>query len=249
MTNSTPEIRDAEFLFVIGSNTSEAHPIIAMEMKRAVARGAKLVVADPRSIWMTQIAEKHLQLQPGTDVWLLNAIAHVIVEEGLTDEAFVEMHTEGFEEVRRTVAAYTPEEAEKVTGVPAEDIRWTARLYAKTERAGIYYTLGITEHSHGTDNVYALANLVLMTGHLGKRSAGMNPLRGQNNVQGANDAGATPIFYPGYQRVDDPEVQAKYEEDWGVKLPSEPGLNLDLFEIRRPVRKPGSRRLDLRTLE
>ncbi len=227
MTNSIGEIRDADFLFVIGSNTSEAHPIIAMEMKQAVRRGATLVVADPRAIWMTTLAEKHLQMVPGTDVWLLNAMANVIVTENLVDRAFIEEHTESFESVRDTVLRYTPEEAERVTGVPAEDIRWTARRYAGTEKAGIYYTLGITEHSHGTDNVYALANLVLMTGHLGKPSAGMNPLRGQNNVQGANDAGATPVFLPGYQRVDDSEVHAKYEAAWGCSFPSEVGLNLN----------------------
>ena len=227
MTNAIGEIREADFLLVIGSNTSEAHPIIAMEMKRAVHRGATLVVADPRAIWMTTIAERHLRLAPGTDVWLLNAIAHVIISEGLADEAFIADNTEGFERVRSTVATYTPEEAEKITGVAADDIRWVARRYATTKKAGIYYTLGITEHSHGTDNVYALSNLVLMTGHLGQRSAGMNPLRGQNNVQGANDSGATPVFYPGYQRVDDPEVQRKYESSWGVPLSPNPGLNLN----------------------
>ena len=227
MTNAIGEIRDADFLFVIGSNTSEAHPIIAMEMKRAVHKGATLVVADPRSIWMTSIAKKHLQLTPGSDVWLLNAMAQVIIAEDLVDQRFIDTQTENFEAVRDAVATYTPEEAEKVTGIAAEDIRWTARAYATTEKAGIYYTLGITEHSHGTDNVYALANLVLMTGHLGKPATGMNPLRGQNNVQGANDAGATPIFLPGYQRVDDPQVLAKYETSWGVPLSPVPGLNLN----------------------
>ncbi|MCA9521119.1 MAG: molybdopterin-dependent oxidoreductase, partial [Myxococcales bacterium] len=235
MTNSIGEIRDADFLFVIGSNTSEAHPIIAMEMKRAVRRGATLVVADPRSIWMATIAERHLQLRPGTDIWLLNAMAHVIVAEGLVDEAFIAANTEGFETVRETVARYTPEEAERVTGVPAEAIRWTARRYATTRRAGIYYTLGITEHSHGTDNVYALSNLVLMTGHLGVASSGMNPLRGQNNVQGANDAGASPIFLPGYQRVSDADVREKYRRSWGVEIPSRPGLNLN--EMMKAVGK------------
>ena len=178
---------------------------------------------------MTSIAEKHLQIAPGSDVWLLNAMAHVIVTEGLTDPAFIAEHTENWDAVREAVLRYTPEEAERMTGVPAEDIRWTARRYATTEKAGIYYTLGITEHTHGTDNVYALANLVLMTGHLGKPSAGMNPLRGQNNVQGANDAGATPIYLPGYQRVDDPAVRAKYEAAWGVELPPEPGMNLNVM--------------------
>ncbi len=227
MTNSIPEIRDADFLFVTGSNTTEAHPIIAMEMKRAVRRGARLAVADPRAIWLTEIADWHLQIQPGTDVWLLNAMAHVIVTEGLVNRAYIETNTENFEAVRETVLRYPPEEAEKVTGVPAETIREVARAYATTEKAGIYYTLGITEHTTGTDNVYALSNLVLMTGHLGLRSAGMNPLRGQNNVQGANDAGATPVFYPGYQRWDDPAVREKYAAAWGVPQSERKGLNLN----------------------
>jgi formate dehydrogenase alpha subunit len=227
MTNSIPEIRETDLMFVIGSNTTEAHPVIAMEMKRARRRGAKLVVADPRRIWLAEAADLHLQLKPGTDVWLLNALAHVIIEEGLVDEAFVSTHTEGFEAVREAVRSYTPEEAEQVTFVPAEHIRQAARWYASTEKAGVYYTLGITEHSHGTDNVYALANLVLMTGHLGKPSSGLNPLRGQNNVQGANDAGASPVFYPGYQRVDDEDARRKFEAAWGVALPLEPGLNLN----------------------
>ena len=183
MTNSIPEIRDTDLMFIIGSNTSEAHPIIAMEMKRARKRGAKMIVADPREIFMAEHADIHLQLKPGTDVWLLQAMAHVIVTEDLIDKRFIEKHTENFDAVRQSVLDYTPEEAEKFTGVPAEDIRTAARMYATTRKAGIYYTLGITEHTHGTDNVYCLANLVLMTGHLGVRSAGMNPLRGQNNVK------------------------------------------------------------------
>ena len=188
MTNSIPEIREADFLFVTGSNTTEAHPLIAMEMKRAVQRGAQLAVADPRAIWLTEIADWHMQLEPGSDVWLLNAMAHVIVTEGLENREWLEANTENFEAVRETVLRYPPEQAEAITGVPAEIIREVARAYACTEKAGIYYTLGITEHTCGTDNVYALSNLVLMTGHLGRRSSGLNPLRGQNNVQGANDA-------------------------------------------------------------
>ncbi len=227
MTNSIPEIRDADFLFVIGSNTTEAHPVIAMEMKRAVRRGARLAVADPRRIWLADIADWHLQLAPGSDVWLLNAMAHVIVSEDLVDHDYVAANTEGFEAVRDTVLRYPPEEAEAVTGVPAEVIRQVARAYATTAKAGIYYTLGITEHTTGTDNVYALSNLVLMTGHLGKRSAGLNPLRGQNNVQGANDAGATPVFYPGYQSATDPAVREKFARAWGVPQSDRPGLNLN----------------------
>ena len=229
MTNSISEIRDTDMLFVIGSNTTEAHPIIAMEMKRAVRRGAKLVVADPRKIWLSTIADVHLQLNPGTDVWLLNAMAHVIIRDGLADQNFIKMHTEGFEEMKKTVAKYTPVEAERMTGIPAEKIEQVAQWYATTRKAGVYYTLGITEHTHGTDNVYCLANLVLMTGHLGVRSAGMNPLRGQNNVQGANDAGATPIFYPGYQPVTDPSVQAKFEKAWNTELSPDDGMNLNVM--------------------
>jgi predicted molibdopterin-dependent oxidoreductase YjgC len=229
MTNSIPEIRDADLLFVIGSNTTEAHPIIAMEMKRAVRRGAKLIVADPRAIWLSEIADVHMQLRPGTDVWLLNAMAHVIIAEGLVDQDFIDTHTEDFESVVAAVAEYTPEGAEAITGVPAEDIREAAIAYATTKHAGIYYTLGITEHTHGTDNVYALANLVLMTGHLGRVSSGMNPLRGQNNVQGANDAGVSPIFYPSYQRVDDPESQKKFEDAWGAPLSPNEGMNLNVM--------------------
>jgi len=229
MTNSIPEIRETDMMFVIGSNTTEAHPIIAMEMKRAKKNGAKLVVADPRKIWLSEIADIHLQLKPGTDVALLNGMAHVIIKEGLVDQDFIDKHTEGFEAIRRSVRTCTPEWAEAITLVPADDIRTAARWYATTKKAGIYYTLGITEHTHGTDNVYGLANLVAMTGHLGVRAAGMNPLRGQNNVQGANDAGASPVFYPGYMRVRDPEARKHFEKGWGVPLSPDEGLNLNVM--------------------
>lgn len=229
MTNSIPEIRDTDLMFVIGSNTSEAHPIIAMEMKRARYRGAKLIVADPRKIWMAEQADLHLQLKPGTDVFLLNAMARVIVEEGLVDQDFIDKHTHGYAALKENLAHFPLHEAAQVTGVPAADIRQAAIWYASTRKAGIYYTLGITEHSHGTDNVYSLANLVLMTGHLGVRSAGLNPLRGQNNVQGANDAGASPIFLPGYQRVDDVAAIAKFEQAWQTTLSREEGMNLNVM--------------------
>ena len=227
MTNSIDEIRDTELLFVIGSNTTEAHPIIAMEMKRAVGRGAKLIVADPRQIWLARHADIHMQLRGGTDVALLNAMAHVIINEGLHDKEFISNHTSNFEDIKQNLRDWTPERASEITGVPAGMIREAAIAYATTEKAGIYYTLGITEHTHGTDNVYALANLVLMTGHLGKESAGLNPLRGQNNVQGANDAGASPIYYPGYQRVDDPSAKEKFQRAWGTDLSPNNGLNLN----------------------
>jgi formate dehydrogenase major subunit/formate dehydrogenase alpha subunit len=195
-------------------------------MKRAVRNGATLVVADPRRIWLTKIARRHLQLRPGTDVWLLNAMMHVILAEGLQDEAYIREHTEGFEAVAEVVARYTPEEAEKVTGVPAEAIRTTAREYASERHAAIFYTLGITEHSTAIDNIWSLANLVLMTGHLGYESTGLNALRGQNNVQGLNDAGANPVYFPGYQAIG-PETTQKFSEAWGTELPETPGYRLD----------------------
>ena len=212
---------------MIGSNTTEAHPIVALKLKKAVRDGATLVVADPRRIWLTKIAKRHLQLRPGTDVWLLNAMLHVILEEGLEDLEYVEAHTEGLEAVREVVAHYTPEEAARVTGVPADAIRATAREYAAERHATIFYTLGITEHVTAVDNVWALANLVLATGHLGYESTGLMALRGQNNVQGGVDAGANPAYFPGYQAADDPETWRKFSAAWGVDVPETPGLRLD----------------------
>jgi predicted molibdopterin-dependent oxidoreductase YjgC len=226
-TNSIPEIDDDRFLLVIGSNTTEAHPVLALRMKKAVRNGATLVVADPRKIWLTKIAKRHLQLRPGSDVWLLNAIMNVILEEGLQDDDYIREHTVDFESVREVVARYTPEEAEKVTGVPAEDIVATAREYAAEKHAAIFYTLGITEHACAVDNIWSLSNLVLMTGHLGYESTGLNALRGQNNVQGLNDAGANPSYFPGYQSLTDPEIRRKFTAAWGVEVPETPGYRLD----------------------
>ena len=201
--------------------------MLALRIKKAVRNGATLVVADPRAIWLTKLAKRHLQLRPGSDVWLLNAIMHVILEEGLQDDAYIAAHCEDFESVREVVARYTPEEAERVTGVPADAIRATAREYASERHAAIFYTLGITEHACGVDNIWSLANLVLMTGHLGYESTGLNALRGQNNVQGLNDSGANPHYFPGYQPWDDPEVRAKFADAWGVDLPERAGFRLD----------------------
>jgi formate dehydrogenase major subunit/formate dehydrogenase alpha subunit len=226
-TNSIPEIENARVIFVIGSNTTEAHPVLALRMKKAVRNGATLIVADPRKIWLTKLAARHLQLRPGSDVWLLNAIMHTILEEGLADEDYIREHTEDFDSVREIVARYTPEEAEQVTGVAAEDIRWAARTYAAERHAAIFYTLGITEHACGVDNIWSLSNLVLMTGHLGYESTGLNALRGQNNVQGLNDAGANPMYLPGYQPLIDPALRAKFSEAWGVEVPERTGYRLD----------------------
>ncbi len=226
-TNSIPEIENARFLFVIGSNTTEAHPVLALRMKKAVRNGATLVVADPRKIWLTKLARRHLQLRPGSDVWLLNAMMHTILAEGLQDEAYVRDCTEDFEALREVVMRYTPEEAEQFTGVPAEAIRATAREYASERHAAIFYTLGITEHACGVDNIWSLSNLVLLTGHLGYESTGLNALRGQNNVQGLNDSGANPMYLPGYQAVEDPEIRRKFSEAWGAEVPETPGYRLD----------------------
>lgn len=226
-TNSIPEIENARFLLVIGSNTTEAHPVLALRIKKAVRNGATLVVADPRAIWLTKIAKRHLQLRPGSDVWLLNAMMNVILEEGLQDDDFIRAHTEDFDAVREVVSRYTPEDAEAMTGVPAEAIRQTAREYATERHAAIFYTLGITEHACGVNNIWSLSNLVLMTGHLGYESTGLNALRGQNNVQGLNDSGANPTYLPGYQSVDDPEIRARFSEAWGVEVPETPGYRLD----------------------
>ena len=226
-TNSIPEIENARFLFVIGSNTTEAHPVLALRIKKAVRNGATLVVADPRKIWLTKLAKRHLQLRPGTDVWLLNAMMHTILSEGLQNEDYIREFTEDFDAVREIVMRYSPEDAEKVSGVAAEDIRASAREYASERHAAIFYTLGITEHACGVDNIWSLSNLVLMTGHLGYESTGLNALRGQNNVQGLNDSGANPSYLPGYQPVDDPEVRQKFFERWGVEVPEATGYRLD----------------------
>jgi predicted molibdopterin-dependent oxidoreductase YjgC len=212
---------------VIGSNTTEAHPVLALRIKKAVRKGATLVVCDPRRIWLTKIATRHLQLRPGTDVWLLNAMMHAILEEGLEDETYIRDHTEDLDALREVVSRYTPEDAEQVTGVTADDIRATAREYATERHAAVFYTLGITEHACGVDNIWSLSNLVLMTGHLGYESTGLNALRGQNNVQGLNDSGANPAYLPGYQPVDDPEVRRKFSAAWGAEVPETPGYRLD----------------------
>jgi formate dehydrogenase alpha subunit len=224
MTNSVAEIADNQALLVIGSNTTENHPIIALRMKEAVAKGAKLIVADPRRIPLTRFAALWLRQRPGTDSVLLNAIMRVIVDEGLADKEFIAARTEGFESFVASLADCTPEYAEDITGVPAADIRKAAHIYGSAENAGIYYAMGITQHVMGTYNVHAVGNLALLTGNVGKRAAGVNPLRGQNNVQGACDMGGLPNVYPGYQRVDDEAARAKFAQAWGRPLSPTVGL-------------------------
>ncbi len=227
MTNSIEELRRAPLIFVIGSNTTECHPVIGILIRQAVASGAtKLIVADPRRISLAGIAHLHLQHRPGTDVALVNGMMAAILEEGLADLDFVRERTEDFERFREAMGGFSPETAAGITGVSAEDIRAAARLYAGSPSAAIVYSMGITQHTTGTDNVLVLANLALLTGNLGKECSGVNPLRGQNNVQGACDMGALPNVYSGYQRVDDPAARRKFEEAWGVALPDKPGLTV-----------------------
>jgi anaerobic selenocysteine-containing dehydrogenase len=200
MTNSLAEIENNDVMFVIGSNTKENHPVIALRMIKAKRKGGQLIIADPRRVPLVRFADLWLQHRPGTDVALLNGMMHVIVEEDLVDRGFIEERTEGFdEEFLKNLKEYTPAAAEKICGVPRDKIVKAARVYAMGRRAGIYYTMGITQHAHGTDNVYSVANLALMTGNLGKESAGVNPLRGQNNVQGSSDIRRLPFrrFGPG----------------------------------------------------
>ncbi len=227
MTNSIAEIRNADCIFVIGSNTTENHPVIALEVKAAVRqKKAKLIVADPRRIELVDFAALWLQQKPGTDVALINGMLNAIVSQGWLNKAFIEERTEGFEAFAESIKDYTPEAVEKITGVPARDIVEAARLYAQSPNSSILYAMGITQHATGTNNVLALANLAMATGQIGKPSSGVNPLRGQNNVQGSCDMGGLPNFYTGYQRVDDEAVRQKFEKAWGVALSPRPGITL-----------------------
>ncbi len=224
MTNSVEEILENDAMLVIGSNTTENHPIIALRMKEAVANGAQLIVADPRKIPLVKFATLWLRQRPGTDSVLLNSIMKVILDEGLEDKEFIDNRAEGYDEFVNSLQTFTTEYGEKMTGVPAEDIIKAARIFGSAKNAGIYYAMGITQHVMGTNNVSAIGNLAMVTGNLGKRGCGVNPLRGQNNVQGACDMGGLPNVYPGYQKVDVPAVQEKFEKAWGKKLSGNIGL-------------------------
>ena len=227
MTNSIDEIKNSSCIFVIGSNTTEAHPVIGLSIKEAVMKnGAELVVADPRKIDLVRFARLHIAQKPGTDVALINAMMNVIIDEDLHDKDFISERTEDFEKLKSVLKDITAEKAEGITTIPAEKIRTAARIYAKAETASIIYSMGITQHTTGTDNVLSLANLAMLTGNVGKASTGVNPLRGQNNVQGACDLGALPNVYPGYQSVEDSQLQAKFESAWGQKLSGQKGLTV-----------------------
>jgi len=225
MTNSISCMEEADCILVTGSNTTEQHPLIGSRIIKAVGKGAKLIVADNRKIRLARMADLHIRWRNGTDVALLNGMMNVIIAEGLEDSRFIAERTENYEELETVVADYPPEKAAEICGITPEEIVRAARMFAAAERAMIVYSMGITQHTHGVDNVKSCANLAMLTGNVGRPGTGVNPLRGQNNVQGACDMGALPNVYSGYQKVTDAEVRRKFQEAWGVEdLPAEVGL-------------------------
>jgi len=231
MTNSIREIKDAKCIFAIGSNTSVNHPVIALEVKKALNKGGKLIVANPCEIELCKYADVWLMHKPGTDVVLLGGMMKVIIDEDLLDKECVIGRCENYEEFEKSLAAFDLDNVVAITGVSADNIVEAARIYAGNSPASILYAMGITQHTHGTDNVTAVADLAMLTGNVGKPSSGVNPLRGQNNVQGACDVAALPNVYPGYQAVTNPELKLKFEKAWGAKLDDKAGLTLtEMFE-------------------
>jgi len=228
MTNSQPEFdRDTNCFLIIGSNTSEGHPLIASRIMDAMEkRGAKLVVIDPRETQMARMADLYLCFRPGTDVAVLNGLMNVIIGAGLADEEYIAARTEGYEEMKALVEEYTPERVEQISGIPADGLREAARIYATNRPSAIIYAMGITQHTTGTDNVKSCANLAMLCGNVGVAGGGVNPLRGQNNVQGACDLGALANVYPGYQAVVSPEVQEKFRKAWGSTSDLNVGLTV-----------------------
>ena len=247
MSNTAAEVIHSDVFLVTGSNTAETHPIIALQMKAAVEKhGAKLIVVDPRRVEMVNWSTLWLPEKPGTDVPVFSAMSHVILKERLYNQDFIDRRTEGFDEFAKSMEKFTPEYAEAISGVDRNLIVQAARMYATAKNAAIYWALGIPEHSHGTDNAMSLIHLALLTGHIGRKGTGLNPLRGQNNVQGASDSGAMPWHYPGYQRVDDETSARKFEQAWNI----EPGglnrrLGLTTTEIMSEVRPGGVRSLHI----
>jgi len=227
MTNSVPDIEEADCIFIIGSNTSNQHPLIATRIWAAKEKGAKIIVADPRKIQLCEIADIYLPMKSGADVALLNGMMKVIIDQGLEDKEFIKERTEGFDELLKILEQVSLAEVAEITQVPAEDIEKAARIYAQAERASLIYSMGITQHTTGTDNVMSTANLAMLTGNIGKPGTGVNPLRGQNNVQGACDMGSLPSVFSGYQAVTNDELRAKMAKAWGVaELPAKVGLTV-----------------------
>lgn len=225
-TNSLNDIEQAKVLFLIGANPTEGHPVTGARIKRAVRRGLKLIVADPRRIELCRYAEVHLQLRPGTNVALLNGLAHIIVREGWHNREFIQSRTENFEPWWEVVQQYTPERVEAITGVPADRLRRAAELYATSGASMSAHGLGMTEHKYGSHGVMALCNLALLTGNVGRPGTGVNPLRGQNNVQGSCDVGSMPIYFTAYQKLTDPAVRQKFFAVTGCPMPERPGWKI-----------------------
>ena len=227
MTNSIPEFEtDTNCFLIIGSNTSEGHPLISTRVLKAQQRGAKIIVLDPRKNQVGHWADIFYEFQPGSDVAIFNALMNVIIEEGLQDEEYIKERTENFEELKKLVAEYPPEKVASICGIPADGLREVARTYAKNKPAAIIYAMGITQHTTGVDNVKSTANLAMLCGNVGIPGGGVNPLRGQNNVQGACDMGGLPNVYPGYQVVTSPDVQKKFQDAWGGAAPLSVGLTV-----------------------
>jgi formate dehydrogenase (NAD+, ferredoxin) subunit len=226
MTNSIGDFEKADVIFITGTNTTENHPVIGAKIRKARKNGTKLIVADPREIPLSKEAEVYLQIKPGTSIALHNAMINVILSEGLQDEEYIKTNTENFDEFKAVMDKYTPEMAADICGVSADDIRAAARLYGAAEKGSIAYCMGITQHHNGTETVMSLSNLALVTGNLGKEGTGVNPLRGQNNVQGACDMGALPNVLTGYQQVANEAARQKFEAAWGVTLSDKPGLTI-----------------------
>ena len=245
MSNTASEVIYNDVFIVTGANVTENHPIISLQMKEAVQKhGAKLIVVDPRRIEMVNYASLWLPEKPGTDVAVFSAMAHVILEEKLYNQEFIDSRTENFVEFAASMNKFTPEYAEEISGVDRNLIIQAARLYASAKNAAIYWALGIPEHSHGTQNALSLINLALLTGQIGRLGTGLNPLRGQNNVQGASDFGAMPWHFPGYQRVDNEEAALLFEKLWNIEpggLNRKPGLTTT--EILSAVHSGGIRSL------
>ncbi|MGC8663395.1 MAG: formate dehydrogenase subunit alpha [Thermoplasmata archaeon] len=230
MTTSINDIENADLYFVIGSNTTEQHPIIGARIINNVRSGKKLIIADPRKIQLTNLADIHLRHLPGTDLALLNSMAYVILDKGLYDKKFIEERTEGFEKYREVMEFYDPDRASRMTGVEPELIEKAAVLYASSKSI-IFYAMGITQHMQGTENVQAIANLAMLTGNVGRSGTGVAPLRGHNNVQGSSDMGALCDFLPGYRRVYDDQGRAIFESAWNCMIPKKPGVSLtEMFE-------------------
>lgn len=225
MTNPIADItEDVDMILLVGSNPEEAHPVIGAQIRQAIQRGTQVVVVDPRKINLVKDSALHLQVQAGTNVAFANGMMHVILKEGLADRHFIEERTEGFLDLEKMVADYTPEKVAEICHIHPEDLIQAARMYAKAEKAPIIYCLGVTEHSTGTEGVMSMSNLAMLVGKVGKPGCGVNPLRGQNNVQGACDMGCMPYDFPGYQKVNNPEVIDKFEKAWHVPLNRNTGL-------------------------